>query len=45
MNIHVLSDDERRAWEQALEPVYTETRTYISQELLDAVNELRQRHK
>ncbi|MFC5452222.1 DctP family TRAP transporter solute-binding subunit [Paenibacillus aestuarii] len=45
MDIHILTDDERQAWQQALEPVYTEARAYIGQELLDAVNELRQHNK
>ncbi|MBD0383343.1 DctP family TRAP transporter solute-binding subunit [Paenibacillus sedimenti] len=45
MDIHVLSDEERAEWEQALEPVYQEARAYVGQELIDAVNELRRHYK
>jgi len=41
MNVHLLSKEERDEWQQALEPVYEEAGSYISKELMDAVNELR----
>jgi C4-dicarboxylate-binding protein DctP len=41
MNVHILSQEERNEWQQALEPVYEEAQSYISKELMDAVYELR----
>jgi tripartite ATP-independent transporter DctP family solute receptor len=44
MDIHILTNEERSEWQQALEPVYEEARAYIGQELIDAVNELRHQY-
>ncbi|MFD0694377.1 DctP family TRAP transporter solute-binding subunit [Paenibacillus sp. GCM10027628] len=44
MDIHILTDEERKEWQQALEPVYEEARSYIGLELIDAVNELRRQY-
>ncbi|KRE40076.1 DctP family TRAP transporter solute-binding subunit [Paenibacillus sp. Soil724D2] len=41
MNVHLLSKEERDEWQQALEPVYEEAGSYLSKDLMDAVNELR----
>ena len=41
MNIHILTNEERNEWKQALEPVYEEAQSYIGKELMEAVNELR----
>ncbi|KRF39784.1 DctP family TRAP transporter solute-binding subunit [Paenibacillus sp. Soil787] len=41
MDVHLLTKEERDEWQQALEPVYEEARSYISKELMDAVYELR----
>lgn len=41
MNVHLLTIEERDEWQHALEPVYDEAGSYISKELMDAMNELR----
>ncbi|WP_372663392.1 DctP family TRAP transporter solute-binding subunit [Cohnella sp.] len=43
MGIHILSPEERREWQQTLEPVYQEVEPYIGKELMEAVYELRNR--
>lgn len=43
MDIHILSLEERKEWQQALEPVYQEVEPYIGNELMEAVYELRSR--
>ncbi|TXK83584.1 DctP family TRAP transporter solute-binding subunit [Paenibacillus sp. N3.4] len=44
MTVHILTNEERNEWQQALEPVYEEARSYIGKELMDAVNELRHQY-
>ncbi|CAN7209376.1 DctP family TRAP transporter solute-binding subunit [Paenibacillus sp. LjRoot153] len=41
MNVHLLTNEERDEWQHVLEPVYGEAGSYISKELMAAVNELR----
>jgi tripartite ATP-independent transporter DctP family solute receptor len=41
MSVHILTDEERNEWKQALEPVYVEAQAYVGKELIEAVNELR----
>ncbi|MDF2648741.1 MAG: C4-dicarboxylate transporter [Paenibacillus sp.] len=45
MNVHLLTNEERDEWQQALEPVYAEAQSYISKELMDAVYELRRKYE
>lgn len=41
IDIHILSSEERKEWQQALEPVYQEVEPFIGEELMEAVYELR----
>ena len=41
MSVHILTDEERNEWKQALDPVYVEAQSYVGKELIEAVNELR----